>query len=175
MRVALLFLFSWFLTSTAFAGPLDAIWVGVPGTRSAGAPITERVFIRTTGPVITGAPPHLLVRITYNCGAATACTTPELPATYIGLIGPSSFEYVVTGLSAPAPRPAFAFLLYPACSTVLGVESLVGVWAGGSGPQLGECFYRQPAPQKPRNPLLDKIQKPMPVPRLAPLPPPPRP
>ena len=175
MRAAMLLLLSWLLASPALAGPLDAIWVGVPGTRSAGAPNTQRVSIRTTGPVFPGVPPHLLVRITYDCGTGSACTTSESPATYFGLIGPGSFEYAVTGLSAPAPRPAFVFFFHPGCSATLGVESLVGVWAGGSGPQLGECFYRQPAPQKPRNPLLDKIQKPMPVPSLPPLPPPPRP
>jgi len=118
------------MPATANAGPLDAIWVGVPGTVTpTGSTTNERVSIRAAGVDVYGLPRYF-VRITYRCGAGPSCTTPEIEARQVGLPRTpfSSVQYVVSPLPAPAPQPAFFFALYDPCRSVLGAESLAGAW-----------------------------------------------
>jgi hypothetical protein len=157
----------------ASAAPPNGIWGPVPGALwPAEGPAARRVAAR---PVAGG----VMITITYNCGTATPCTTPEMFAVPFAALGPDG--YVTPGIiPRPAPRERFAFVRHPAWPCVdpasrFAADTYIGVWTGGAVPDIQQCFGKLPlAPQGVR-PDVSGLRQPLPPIHIPPMPGPPPP
>ncbi len=153
----------------------NGVWWPVPGTLSPpGSPQTHRVAVRPVASARDGS--VVMITITYDCGAPAPCTTPEIPALALGSSSSWSAQYVtVAPLPPSAPRSRFVFMWdpVPACvaSAKFVADAYAGLWTGGGGPDIGECFGKLPAPPPGSKPDTQGLHKPIPPIQLRTLPP----
>ncbi len=156
----------------AFAADPSGVWAPVPGTLSpAGAPQTRRVAVRPFRGV-------LMLTITYDCGASTPCTSPEVPAVPFSGV---TRQWVTAGALPPsAPRPRFVFIWDPGAPCTepgsrFAATSYVGVWTTTGATEIAQCLGKlidAPPGLKPqwnvRPPIPSNALPPMyPLPRLV--------
>jgi hypothetical protein len=160
----------------ANAAPPNGVWWPVPGTLSPpGSPQTRRVAVRPVIPSPLGYS-ELMITITYDCGAPTPCTTPEIPAFAVMWSGTIPYQYAtVLPLPPSAPRTRFVFMWAPGRPCVesarFAADSYAGVWTGGGGLDFGECMGKLPPPPPGSKPDTQGLHKPIPPIRLRTLPP----
>ncbi len=162
----------------ASAALSNGVYFAMPGESwPVGAPQTRRVDVRWTaaGP---------MMKITYDCGSAAPCLTPEVLVAHLPSMPPN--EYVTTApLGAGAPAAYFLFVYFPAAPCLppgptLSSDIWVGVWTDGVHEDISTCTIKGVSPPYGVHNRVPNVRNgpqiqlpPMHVfPRLTPIPPP---